>query len=920
MKKTKLLSIAAVFAILTAIFCVTTFAQENTLTLYIDQNTTVAAGEQDGSVEKPYSTTAAAQTYAAGQSADTIVFYLLGDYDVVQGGQGHIGIDGKTIKITAASSSTVFQLNTLSIFKPAVPGSGSIVFENITIGKGYGGSDINLNGYNLTFGENVEISDQNLSINQAWSGNIPVNNQVVDIKDTGWKVINVNIANDSGGTITGTSTVKVSGDVTAQSLGLTKSTNFNGTQNYIIGATVRDLYLGAKSAQKGKRYVQVNAGGVMDGYTTGDATGLTVNDFSGVNIIEINGGVFNSTGSGTEGGSNKTEPSNFKKINVNPNNPEAWANVTRVVIFNDNKLTDVAVTDTAAIVLRVAAGGHATAVTTEPTEANGWDCELLGFEIALPTGMEYVYIDSELAEEDANGRYVIDEAGEHTVTFGRKYTVTFGEDSTQYAPGTVITLPAAPAHDNADDYTFQWSDGENTYAAGAQYTVNGDVTFAEVWTAKEYTVIFKNGEETVSEATLAYGVEITAPADPTAPEGQVFDGWYNGETKFVEGTTVTGAVTYVARFCYTVTFGEATTNYAPGAVITLPAAPAHDNAEHYTFKWSDGTTTYDAGAEYTVNASVTFTEVWTAKNYTVKFMNGETPVSEESLAYDSVITAPEAPEVAGMSFEGWFNGDVEFVEGTKVTGDVTYVAKFGAVKYAITVVADLAAGGTVTGAGQYEYDAEVTLTATANFGYAFDGWYVGEDKVSDVAEYTITVTEAKEYTAKFVVAAVEIEGSLVLAGEGTYYDVMYDADGNVVTEEGADYVYTYNNAAKITVYDGDEEIVFEGTEEDEFKFDAVLGTYRVEIVKNGYLTFDEEIEIVTGNELSEIVLIPGDIKADYDADCGDGVIDIDDFIRVLRGFSEESSDRLRHAVDIDEDGSVNVTDLAYIKTAMSENE
>ena len=46
-----------------------------------------------------------------------------------------------------------------------------------------------------------------------------------------------------------------------------------------------------------------------------------------------------------------------------------------------------------------------------------------------------------------------------------------------------------------------------------------------------------------------------------------------------------------------------------GSTITLPTAPTRAN---YTFGgWNDGTTTYQAGASYTVNSNVTFTAQWT---------------------------------------------------------------------------------------------------------------------------------------------------------------------------------------------------------------------------------------------------------------------------------------------------------------------
>ena len=54
---------------------------------------------------------------------------------------------------------------------------------------------------------------------------------------------------------------------------------------------------------------------------------------------------------------------------------------------------------------------------------------------------------------------------------------------------------------------------------------------------------------------------------------------------------------------------ENVTGITAGTSITLAAAP---NKTDYTFDgWSDGTTTYQAGASYTVNGNVTMTAQWT---------------------------------------------------------------------------------------------------------------------------------------------------------------------------------------------------------------------------------------------------------------------------------------------------------------------
>ena len=67
-----------------------------------------------------------------------------------------------------------------------------------------------------------------------------------------------------------------------------------------------------------------------------------------------------------------------------------------------------------------------------------------------------------------------------------------------------------------------------------------------------------------------------------------------------------------------------------------------------------------------------------------------------------------------------------------------------------TVTATAETGGEVAGGGEVADGGSITLTATANDGYTFDGWYDGDTKVCDTAEFVVdNVTEDKTYTAKF---------------------------------------------------------------------------------------------------------------------------------------------------------------------------
>ena len=70
----------------------------------------------------------------------------------------------------------------------------------------------------------------------------------------------------------------------------------------------------------------------------------------------------------------------------------------------------------------------------------------------------------------------------------------------------------------------------------------------------------------------------------------------------------------------------------------------------------------------------------------------------------------------------------------------------------VTVTVNAEENGTVSEvAEQIEKGIQMTVNATANVGYVFNGWYVGEEKVSDTAEYTFTADADIALVAKFAV-------------------------------------------------------------------------------------------------------------------------------------------------------------------------
>ncbi len=76
-------------------------------------------------------------------------------------------------------------------------------------------------------------------------------------------------------------------------------------------------------------------------------------------------------------------------------------------------------------------------------------------------------------------------------------------------------------------------------------------------------------------------------------------------------------------------------------------------------------------------------------------------------------------------------------------------------KYTVTYSVENSAYGTIVGTSssgaKIKKGNEITLTASANTGYSFDGWYEGEELVSNQSIYTFTVSKDIELVAKFSV-------------------------------------------------------------------------------------------------------------------------------------------------------------------------
>lgn len=277
-------------------------------------------------------------------------------------------------------------------------------------------------------------------------------------------------------------------------------------------------------------------------------------------------------------------------------------------------------------------------------------------------------------------------------------------------------------------YTFtNWTEGNNVVSNNANYTftVNNNHTLKANFTAQSYS--------------------ITATANPS------------------NGGTVSGSGSY---------------NH--GQNCTLSATPATG----YDFvKWTKNGQQVSTNATYSFNVteSAAYVAHFQIKNYTITASadptNGGVVTGANNYTHGQSCTLT-ATANSGYNFVNWTkNGQQVSTDATytfNVTESAVYVAHFQIQNYTITVEANPADGGTVSGGGNYDYGEWCTVHASANQGWTFINWTEDGEQVSSNPDYTFEVTGDRtlvaNFTSKDFVIYIEIDPEVggTATGAGGY--------------------------------------------------------------------------------------------------------------------------------------------------------
>ena len=407
--------------------------------------------------------------------------------------------------------------------------------------------------------------------------------------------------------------------------------------------------------------------------------------------------------------------------------------------------------------------------------------------------------------------YSTPECGELTYNVTVSTDITNGTvtaDPTTAAEGTPITLTATPE----EGYHFGlWDvvDASNNPVAVTDNTFNmpaSDVTVNAIFwiDTLNITATVNPTDAGMVEGTGAfeYGSDATLVATPA--EGFLFSNWtLNGEVVSTNAIYdiigIEADAAYVANFVAmgqvaAPTFSPAAGTYTSDQDLHITINCATTGATiYYT---TDGTTPTETSTVY--NTPVEITETTTIKAIATAGNMLPSEVAEATYTINPVynvlfedilnglVTADTLKGVEGDAItltatpeEGYHFGQWDVVDASNnpvaVTGntfnmpasDVTVNAIFWIDTLNITATANPTEAGTVTGAGQYEYNTDVTLTATANEGYLFNNWTLNGESVSSSDILTFTALENAAYVANFV-AMGQVAAPTFTPAAGTY--------------------------------------------------------------------------------------------------------------------------------------------------------
>lgn len=303
----------------------------------------------------------------------------------------------------------------------------------------------------------------------------------------------------------------------------------------------------------------------------------------------------------------------------------------------------------------------------------------------------------------------------------------------------------------------------DAYGAGVtlkvQSSSNGNTWTNEAW-------VLQSGDNNVGPATVNTTIasNLNSPITYVAftVQGNLYqyNYWYIDDISLTNSTVQTYNISTTSNPAAGGTISGGGT-YNQGVQATVIATTNNG----YTFtNWTENGNVVSGNASYsfTVQGNRSLVANFAVQNYIISAnvspANSGIINGTGSYTYGSYATL-SATSNNGYTFTNWTeNGTVVSVNQNyifMVTGNRMLMANFAPIQYTISISANPANGGSVSGGGSYGYGSQATVTATAADGWNFTNWTENGTAVSTSANYSFTVNKNRTLVANFTQAVIE---------------------------------------------------------------------------------------------------------------------------------------------------------------------
>ena len=247
-------------------------------------------------------------------------------------------------------------------------------------------------------------------------------------------------------------------------------------------------------------------------------------------------------------------------------------------------------------------------------------------------------------------------------------------------------------------------------------------------------------------------------------------------------------------------------NVNHGSNVTLQATP-HSG---WAFSgWYEGNVrvstnaiwTFSATANRTLQARFNQVQQWSITTTTT---TGGNATGGGVFAHNAQVTLVATPQ-SGWTFVGWYEGNTRVSTNATWTFTATSNRTLQARFNQWTITTSTEGGGTVTGGGSFNHNETVTLVATPQSGWTFDGWFEGNVRVNTNTTWQFVVTSNRTLQARFIqgpqqwtitpTAAVNAGGTVAGGGQ-----VNHNANATIqaLPNAGWQFVGWYENDLRVS--------------------------------------------------------------------------------------------------------------------------